>query len=223
MVDVRMVDCLRGQPYQHVEQGTDEWRLARRGRVTASEFATICGLSPWCTPQSLWQLATGRIGGDWAGNEHTQHGTAYESTARDAYCRLTGNVVETCGLFIHRGHTWLAASPDGLIGDHGLLEIKCPTRSVHTTVPLAYMCQIQGQLEITDRRFAHFFSWTSTQCSLFEVQRSADFWTWMLPRLQTFYACVEADMEPSTEELGMVEHPNQTLPPVLCTCLGTWP
>ena len=113
-----------GQPFLHVEQGSSDWQAARTGRVTASDFASVCGLSSYCTPRSLWQYRTGRVAGDWAGNEHTARGNAIEATARDEYSRLTGNRVQLCGLFLHREHQWLAASPDGLVGEDGLLEIK---------------------------------------------------------------------------------------------------
>ena len=223
--DVLFTDASKhGQPFYHAEQGSAEWLAARRGRVTASDFGTVCGLSSHCTPQSAWQFATGRIGQAWSGNEHTRRGHELEPVAREWYSKLTGNEVETCGLFIHKAHDWLAASPDGLLGDYGILEIKCPAHRVHTSVPPMYMAQIQGQLEITGRDRCHFFSFlldaTAKQCALFEVQRSPAYWAWMLPKLQTFYVCVTADVEPSREELAM-EDPRQA-PPVEVQCLGTW-
>ena len=218
-----------GQPYWHSQQGSEEWLAARRGRVTASDFGTVCGLSSHCTPQSVWQFATGRIGQEWSGNEHTRRGHELEPVAREWYSKLTENEVETCGLFIHAAHDWLAASPDGLLCDWGVLEIKCPARRVHASVPPMYMAQVQGQLEITGRETCHFFSYhhddhdsptITKQCALFEVRRSRAYWAWMLPKLQTFYVSVTADMEPSQEELPM-EDPRST-PPVDVRCLGTW-
>jgi len=93
-------------------------------------------------------------------------------------------------------------------------------------VPPVYMAQLQGQMEMTGREICHFFSYhhdaavDTKQCALFEVRRSRAFWAWMLPKLQTFYVSVTADMEPSAEELPM-EDPRST-PPVDVRCLGTW-
>jgi hypothetical protein len=157
----------------------------------------------------------------WEGNEHTARGTAGEEGAREEYTRLTGNAVAPCGLFIHRTHAWLAASPDGLLGEEGLLEIKCPVR-LHDTCPPLYMPQVQGQLHISGRAWAHFFSFVAgehTVAALYRVRRSEAYWAWLLPRLQTFFACVQADVEPG-EELTVT--PDTAPPAVEVECLGRW-
>ncbi len=244
--------CARAQS---VEQGSAEWFAAREGRITArrarsddasqhaaltrcwrthtpallrhSVFATAVGLSSYCSARSLWAYQTGRVGGGerWAGNEHTARGTAGESAARDEYTRLTGNAVAPCGLFVHPQHAWLAASPDGLLLDDGLLEIKCPVR-LHDTLPPLYMPQVQGQLAIAGRAWAHFFSFVADgapgggpAAALFRVARSEAYWAWMLPRLRTFHACVQADVEPGDE---LVVTPAGQPPPVEVLCLGRW-
>lgn len=225
-------------------QGTIAWHTAREGRLTASLFATAAGLSSYATARNLWQYRTGRVDGGarWEGNEHTARGTLQEPVALERYTRLTNNAVQPCGLFLHPTHSWLAASPDGLIGDDGVLEIKCPHR-LHTTLPELYMPQVQGQLFISGRQWAHFFSFCAPPsapddaqpgshapadpppqgqpvAALYEVRRSEAYWAWLLPRLQKFHVCVQADIDPLDElRLGPGD---ERPPPVEVTCLGRW-
>ena len=195
-------------------------------------------MNPDCTARSLWQYLTGQVNGGerWEGNADTARGTAGEPLALAEYTRLTGNAVQPCGLFLHRQHSWLAASPDGLLGDTGLLENKCPRR-LHDTLPPLYMAQVQGQLHIAERQYAHFFSFVAEPVSsdrssgnaaaaaagpvaaLYEVRRSDAYWGWLLPRLKTFYTAVQAGMEPG-DELRVT--PATQPPHVEVVCLGRW-
>ena len=147
-------------------------------RPICSNFGTIAGVNPYCTPRSLWEYATGRVGGGderWEGNDHTRRGNALEDTARDFYTAKLGTEVMRTGLFIHKAHAWLAASPDGLVGDNGVLEIKCPAHGPHETVPPNYMAQLQGQLHCSGRETAHFLSYAQGQgkATLFECAHAA--------------------------------------------------
>jgi putative phage-type endonuclease len=231
MVRVPVFVCLRVSPTdsgaQSLEQGTPAWHSARAGRLTASLFATAAGLSSYATARNLWQYRTGRVDGGarWEGNEHTTRGTALEPVALAAYTRLTGNAVQPCGLFLHATHSWLAASPDGLLRDDGLLEIKCPAREPHATLPPLYMPQVQGQLFVSGRAWAHFFSFCETAeagkpvAALFEVRRSEEYWAWLLPRLRKFYACEQADIDPGSE-LSLA--PGEQPPHVEVKCVRRW-
>ena len=210
------------------------WHTARAGRLTASLFATAAGLSSYATARSLWQHRTGRVDGGarWEGNEHTARGTAMEPVALEQYSRLTGNAVAPCGLFLHPTHSWLAASPDGLIRDDGLLEIKCPAREPHATIPQLYMPQVQGQLFVSGRQWAHFFSFCAPPAgeagagaegtpvaALYEVRRSDAYWEWLLPRLRKFWACEQADVDPG-DELALA--PGERPPHVEVKCIRRW-
>ena len=231
---------MRARGRQSLEQGSAAWHAARSGRLTASLFATAAGLSSYASARQLWQYRTGRVGDGeaWQGNEHTARGTALEPLACQQYTRLTGNAVQPCGLFLHPTHSWLAASPDGLIGDDGLLEIKCPApaNGPHATLPTLYMPQVQGQLFIAGRQWAHFFSFCAGSpggdagdggpgperppvAALFEVRRSEAYWAWLLQRLQKFYACEQADVDPE-DELRL--QPGEGPPHVDVVCVARW-
>ncbi len=91
---------------------------------------------------------------------------------------------------------WIGASPDGRIGDRGLLEVKCPVGGLYGDVPPYYMAQVQGQLECEDRDWCDFIVWKPRGGSLQRIVRSRAYWAWMLPRLAEFWAYVVADIEP---------------------------
>ena len=113
------------------------------------------------------ELIAGRFGAQkeqWQ-NEHMERGIEMESNARDMYELLTGNTVQEVGLCFKDEERAYSASPDGLVGDDGLLEIKCPTPGVHVSyslggeVPAAYRQQVLGQLFVTGREWLDFMSY----------------------------------------------------------------
>jgi hypothetical protein len=91
---------------------------------------------------------------------------------------------------------------------------------LHDAIPPHYLPQVQGQLAVTGRAWAHFYSFVQGGGSaLYAVARSEEYWAWMLPRLQTFYACVQSDEDPG----GDLPCPPVTPPPpVVVQCLGQW-
>lgn len=154
------------------DQGSDAWFESRLGRATASKFNDIMakgrnGSEPASRRNYREQLVDERLSGERAENFKSASmswGTDYESAARLAYEFKTGNAVEETGFYAH--DTLMAgASPDGLIGEDGLLEIKCPNSSTHRDtlkkqeVPNQYRWQIQGQLWITGRKWCDFVSY----------------------------------------------------------------
>lgn len=98
-----------------------------------------------------------------AGNEATRRGQALEPVARRAYELCCGVAAPPCDFVTHPKHVWMGATPDGLIGERGLLEIKCPMHRAHTELPPHYMAQVQGQLEITGRTWVRFVSSRSSR------------------------------------------------------------
>jgi hypothetical protein len=113
-----------------------------------------------------------------------------------------------CAVCVFADYKWLGASPDGLVGSIGLLEIKCPVYQIHQQVPDDYMCQIQGQLEMCDRQWCDFVSFHGGKLAVIRVARSREYWDWMLQRLQHFWACVQMDIGPSENP-----NPDEGVPP----------
>lgn len=155
-----------------IQQGTEAWFSARRGKITASIAASCLGLNPYTSGAEAWRQIKG-ISPKQQPNEHMRRGLAWEETTRRRYqaCLLAlgvplGDVVlspgmqivQLGGFWVHPQHPWLAASPDGLIGQDGLVELKNPCK-VPASVPIQYRIQCLVQLACTGRQWCDFFSW----------------------------------------------------------------
>ena len=167
----------------------------RKHMFTASRFADMAGISPYGRPHALWLVMTGREPADevFQGNEATHRGQELEPVARRAYELRFAKSAPPCDFVAHPEHIWLGATPDGVIGEDGLLEIKCPMHKAHEEVPLHYMAQVQGQLEIMDRAWCDFVSWQPDRMVVIHVPRSREYWAWLYPLLERFYAHVLSD------------------------------
>lgn len=155
-----------------MEQRSDDWFAARLGKVTASRVAdlmsrTKSGYSASRTNYAA-QLVAERLTGY---REPTfvsaamAHGTDTEPQARAAYEFETGlSVVET-GFVDHPSIGMSGASPDGLVGDDGLVEIKCPNTATHIetlrggSIARKYLLQMQWQMACTERQWCDFASY----------------------------------------------------------------
>ena len=157
-----------------IEQGTDEWFAARIGKVTASRVADVLAKTKtgYSTSrenymaQLVCERLTGQKGESFT-NAAMQHGTDTEPLARAAYEALHDVLVDEVGFIPHPTIIMAGASPDGLVSDDGLLEIKCPNTATHIetllsqTVPGKYNTQMQFQMACTERNWCDFVSFDS--------------------------------------------------------------
>jgi putative phage-type endonuclease len=153
-------------------QGSPEWFAIRCGKVTASRVADVMAKTKtgWGASRAnyMGELIAERLTGTVApsfSNAAMQWGTDHEPDARAAYeFRFDKTVVEI-GFAVHPTIPMSGCSPDGLVGDDGLCEIKCPNTATHIetllgqVVPSKYMAQIQWQLACTDRYWCDFISY----------------------------------------------------------------
>jgi putative phage-type endonuclease len=157
--------------YVDVEQNTEEWARLRLGIPTASEFSRIVTGAGKASAQAdkyrLTLLSEWMIDGpveQWAGNQWTERGKLLEPEAVAWYEFESGNEVRPGG-FVTRDDGLVGASPDGLVGDDGLLELKCPSAWVHLQtllsdeVPSEHRQQTQGELYVSERRWVDFVSY----------------------------------------------------------------
>lgn len=170
-----------------VEQGSDAWFEARRGIPTASNFKRILtagGRRSDSAPQYLRELLREHHNGRRPPevNHWMTRGIELEPEARMVYEELAGVTVAQTGLVYLDDARMVAASPDGLVGAHGLLEIKCPMLDTHMAylesarVPAAHVPQVQGQLWVTGRRWCDFFSYhPDLPPLLIRVRRDEDY------------------------------------------------
>lgn len=151
-------------------QGSDEWFSARLGKVTASKVADIMTKTKSGYGASrknyMGQLLCERLTKkreESYTNSAMMRGTELEPKARAFYELSYSDVVE-CGLIDHPSIPMFAASPDGLVGDDGLIEIKCPNTMTHIEFILSlkpdskYITQMQVQMACTGRKWCDFIS-----------------------------------------------------------------
>jgi len=154
-----------------MEQRTEEWYKARLGKVTASKVADVLAKTKTGISASranyLSDLVVERLTGQQAEfyqNEAMQWGTETEPQARMAYEAQTNNLVDEEGFIDHPSIANLGCSPDGLVGDSGLIEIKCPNSKTHIDTllsgkaPSKYIPQMQTQMAVTGRKWCDFVS-----------------------------------------------------------------
>lgn len=153
-----------------VQQGSDEWYAARCGVVTASNFKAVLTKGRGKTRANYMrklaeELMTGRIALPSFESEAMQRGNDLEPEARYVYQKRTGHDVREVGIAYLDERKRVAASPDGLIGDYGGLEIKCPLPHTHEKylrgrcIPKQYIPQVQGALWVTGRKWWDFVSY----------------------------------------------------------------
>ena len=97
------------------------------------------------------------------------------------------------GFYEHPEYPWIGGSPDGLIGDRGLIEVKCPfvNKICHTKIPPVYYCQMNGLMEILDKDWCDYITWTPTEMKVYRVYRDKELWDFLLDRYSTFYAYMQ--------------------------------
>ncbi len=169
-----------------MEQRSKEWFEARKGRVTASSIGAIMGLAPYRTRDDvLRSMVREHFGAssEFEGNIATDYGTRNEEAALWQYELENGVTVDAGDGFYIMGE-FMGASPDGLIGSKGLLEIKCPFGLRDKPVPVPfksisdqphYYAQMQMQMFITNRDWCDFYQWTPCSSMLERVTFSDNY------------------------------------------------
>lgn len=195
-----------------MQQGSEEWFAARRGKATASEFKNILaklktGGEPAGRRNYRTQLVLERITGrtpERFQNDAMRWGQQMEEAARLAYFFKTGRAVEKTG-FIAHPELAAGASPDGLVGDDGGIEIKCLNSANHLEVlhmrqvPSEHVAQILGNLWITGRKWWDFVSYDpdmplNSRIFIMRVLRDESSIAMIEQEVRTFLSEVEAEV-----------------------------
>ena len=193
-----------------IEQGSEEWFAARLGKATASKFQDLLAKTKTGASASrtnyISQLVVERLTGvapDFFTSKSMEIGTEREPMARMAYEIETGNIVQEVGFILHESLS-CGASPDGLIGDDGGIEIKCPQPAAHLEylqsdkAPAKYIAQIQGGLWVTGRKWWDFVSFNPDfpphlQLKIVRVMRDDD-----------YIAKLEAEIKDALDEVEQI-------------------
>jgi len=155
-----------------IKQGTEEWHAARLAKVTASKLSAVMAKtkSGYSATRKnyMMELICQKLSGqreEGYTNAAMQRGNDLEPVARGAYEADKGVFVDECGLIDHPKIEGFAASPDGLVGSDGLIEIKCPNTATHVEFlkngkpKREYILQMHAQMLCTGRKWCDFVSY----------------------------------------------------------------
>ena len=204
-----MVSCnyesIKSTAHLTVKQlSSASWHQVREGRLTASNFGAVLNASR-VTP-SLLKRILGKY--KIQGTKACQWGITNEDLARQDFCTGWNVAVEETGIWLHDSGV-LGASPDGLIGDDAVVEIKCPwatrdqpfhhfnsdEKSIINTdcngniiinVKHDWYHQIQGQMHLTGRREGYLVVWTRPSITVIKMTRHQD-WAQNIDKLIQFF------------------------------------
>lgn len=185
------------------QRSNPAWHQARKGRLTASNFGAVLKAKR-ATP-SLIKRLLGEY--DISKVRAVAWGVDNESLAIQSFRQLTGIQPVETGLWLDEGGI-LGASPDGLIGDDGVLEVKCPYTFRNEIIAEAaqnssfclgrsdgqlflkqdhvYWHQVQGQMFLTNRIVCHFVVWTTKETAVLKIQRDEN-WKANIDIMSDFY------------------------------------
>jgi len=191
-----------------IEQRTDAWFEARIGKVTASRVADVLAKTKSGYSASrdnyMAQLVCERLTKQKAEgftNAAMQHGTETEPLARLSYEVSQNVLVDEVGFIPHPTIEMSGASPDGLVNDDGLLEIKCPNTATHIetlltqSVPTKYFTQMQFQMACTGREWCDFVSFDN------RLPEELQLFVKRVPRDDTYIRLMEAEIVQFLAEL----------------------
>lgn len=155
-----------------IVQGSAEWKAIRCGKVTASRVADVIARTKTGYGASRANYAAELVAERLTGvviegytNAAMQHGTMTEPEARVAYEFHTDQSVVEIGFIEHPNLDKCGASPDGLVGEDGLVEIKCPNTATHIDtllsgkIPAKYETQMLWQMACSGRKWCDYVSY----------------------------------------------------------------
>lgn len=160
-------------PIMEVEQGTSEWLIARTGCCTGSRVKDVVaklknGKYSASRDNYMMEVVCERLTGlhiDHYVTPEMQYGIDNEDAARDAYEAATREFVDQVGIAFHPEMEYYCASPDGLVGPDGSMEIKCPKPTTHLEwiqagdVPAEHIPQMKAVMSCAERKWCDFVSY----------------------------------------------------------------
>jgi putative phage-type endonuclease len=205
---------------EKVEQGTPEWFAARLGNVTASRVADVIAKTKSgysasrenYMAQLICERMTNTVAESYT-NAAMAWGTESEPLARAAYESYADVLVDEVGYIPHPTIERAGASPDGLVGLFGLLEIKCPNTATHIDtliseqVPAKHIAQIQWQMSCTGRTWADFVSFdprlpSGLQMFVKRVEFDAEYVAMLKEEVTKFLTELDAKISKLNERLN---------------------
>lgn len=199
--------------YIDVAQGSDDWHKHRCGSLGASQVHEALSKTKtgWGAGRAniKARMVAERLTGltqETFKSSAMQWGNDTEPQARSAYEFITGKRVQVVGMFKLANLDGSHASPDGLVDNDGLIEIKCPNTATHIEtlktekIDPKYITQMQWQMALTDREWCDFVSYDPRMpedLSLFikRVPRDPQMIADLMKQVEEFLGEVDADIK----------------------------
>lgn len=200
-----------------MEQRTAEWFQARLGKVTASNIYNVLSKTAKGTPTNKYEdykikLITERLTEEVSQFYTTpamQWGIEHEEDALKEYAFIYDTEITQCGFIQHPTIKMAGASPDGFIGDDGLVEVKCPQSPNHLrffiddNIKPEYRAQMQFQMACTGRKWCDFISYdprftrqsTYLRMKIKRIHRDEEQIEQINQAVEVFLAEIEQEME----------------------------
>ena len=189
--------------YNKLEQGSEAWLKVRLGKITASNFSKVLAKGAGKTRQSyMLKLAAEIITGDQVDaftNDAMQWGTETEPMARAVY--EFENNIDVYQVGFIEVNEYLGCSPDGLVADDGMMEIKCPktVTQIETflngKMPPIHKAQVQGQMWVSEKNWCDFVSFDP------RINGKASYFCERIKRDDEYISTLESEVEKFKNEL----------------------
>lgn len=186
-----------------VSQSTTLWHDVRKLRLSSSKVHSL----PKTSRADPEKFVNNHIYPRFKGNSATSHGLKHEEEARKWFQEETGTTVNKTGVIIDSVEPYLAASPDGLIDNDTIIEIKCPTKPLNELISSGkydvvcvngeytlnpkgkngYFTQVQMAMHCTGRKFCKFLVWTRSASVVVDVQYDKKYVDDTARRVRKFY------------------------------------
>lgn len=191
-----------------LKQGSPEWLEVRRGKITGSRFKDVLSKGGGVTRSKYMQelikeRKTGKVAKGYF-DDNMKDGQDREPAAKLHYEKINNVKIKEVGFIEHNGidyKNYVGVSPDGLIGEDGGLEIKCPLLITHddymtkNVLPSTYKAQVQGNMWVTDRKWWDFVSYCENE------QNIEQYWSIRVCRDQKYINELAASISVFIDEL----------------------
>lgn len=190
-----------------IEKNRDEWLKLREGKISSSNAAVVCGISPFKTPLQLWAEWTGKVKDSFKGNKATQLGTTLEPLVASWYAERNGvEVRHGDALFVDSELSWLVATPDYLIPSQGDIPLEIKTGNWRTAykwadggAPYEYVLQLQIQMRVLRKSRGVLTAYLGDfdQMPDVPVEYDPELFAMVREKSEQFLDCVQRDVPPA--------------------------